>query len=153
MATDEMDEIVRTCEDLADFDGPVSELQVCSAEEALGVKFPESYRKFLLQYGCGDIAGVEFFGICRGGDIAAPSVVFMTKSMRDSTNLPRHLIYVCDSGSDWQYMIDTSQANGNEAPIIEWYGGQAENKQDCRPKYSSFSSFFVDMVRSAAEDE
>ena len=48
-----------------DFEGPKPESLVARAEAALGLTFPPSYRQFLLDLGCGDVAGFEV--LRRGG--------------------------------------------------------------------------------------
>ena len=44
-----------------DFEGAKPESLVARAETALGLTFPPSYRRFLLEMGCGDINGLEIF--------------------------------------------------------------------------------------------
>ncbi|XKM14510.1 SMI1/KNR4 family protein [Orbaceae bacterium ac157xtp] len=43
--------------ELADFVGKISPDLIDKAERMLGVKFPESYKYFLKNLGCGDIYG------------------------------------------------------------------------------------------------
>ena len=46
-----------------DFEGIKPLSLVVKAEAALGIRFPPSYRRFLLEMGCGDIRGMEVFGL------------------------------------------------------------------------------------------
>ncbi|QHT52752.1 SMI1/KNR4 family protein [Serratia liquefaciens] len=51
--------------DEADFDGPKDDALIKSAEKVLGLSFPITYRFFLENLGCGDIAGQEFYGLIK----------------------------------------------------------------------------------------
>lgn len=149
MSVEEMVSLVEANEDLAHFVGPIPEEKVREAEERLGVVFPASYREFLLRYGCGGIAALEFYGIGWGEPNAAPNVIFTTEAIRKSVALPDYLIDVYDSGFDEHCMIDTSQMENNEAPIIEWTPGLDESSQDLTVQFPDFSTFFVALVKES----
>ncbi len=108
----------------ADFEGPKPEELVRRAEEALGVCFPPTYRRFLLRLGCGDIAGREFYGVL-GEDFensSVPDGIWLTLTERRTSNLPESLVLVGATGDGGYYAIDLSQkSERNESPIIEWW--------------------------------
>ncbi len=65
----------------SDFTGVIDVESIREAEDILNVRFPQSYKDFLKKYGCGDIFGIEFFGIISDDEIEAdgiPSVVWLT---------------------------------------------------------------------------
>jgi hypothetical protein len=63
---------------------------VLKAESALGLKFPPTYRKFLLEYGCGNIFGMEFYGVVDDNFInsSIPDAIWITLNERKTSNLP-----------------------------------------------------------------
>ena len=149
MSIEEMHRIVSENEELADFVGEMPESKIVEAEKRLEVAFPKSYREFLRKYGCGDIDGEEFYGIGPREPNCAPSVIFMTESTREDVNLPHELIPVWYSGGEEECMIDISQSDGEEAPIISWIPGKDDAEQDRTPLFPSFSVFFVAQVKNA----
>jgi len=83
-----------------DLDGEKPVSLIDSAEDTLGVKFPPSYREFLLLFGCGDIAGQEFYGVIKP-DFAKsgiPDAVWLTIRERTDSKLPLQLVIVGAQG-------------------------------------------------------
>lgn len=106
-------------EDLADFEGPKPPALVRKAEEALGVALPESYRQFLERYGCGDIAGVEFYGLI-GSDFensSVPDAIWLTLREREDSALPGHFVIVHMEGDGTYSVLDCS-AEGPDQPVL-----------------------------------
>lgn len=60
--------------------GPASEEQVAEAEIALGVRFAEDYRTYVLAFGAASCYGHEFTGVCRSPRL---DVVTVTKELRE----------------------------------------------------------------------
>ena len=60
---DEVKAVMQENEELFDFTGGVSEDRIASAEEYLGVLFPESYKYFLKKYGTAERDRLEGYGI------------------------------------------------------------------------------------------
>ena len=114
--------------DFAHFYGPIEEGKIAEAEALLRVKFPISYRQFLLKYGVGGFEGLEVHGIGKGVHTGGSSVVFQTLYLREEGYIPNEFIYVM-CADEWDYMIDTSQMKDNEAPVVEWLPGRAESEQ------------------------
>ena len=56
-------EIIKRNPAKADFVGPRPEKIVAAAEERLGLKFPQTYRHFLLSLGAGNFGSEEFYGV------------------------------------------------------------------------------------------
>ena len=63
-----------------DFAGPRPEALVARAEAALGLRFPPSYRQFLLDLGAGDVGGFEVYGIIDDdfADARVPDAIALT---------------------------------------------------------------------------
>lgn len=130
-----------------DLEGLKSEALVASAEQALGMKFPPSYRRFLLELGCGDIAGLEIFGLIDENfeDSAVPNGIWLTLNERQNTELDHAYILIGDGGDGTYYAIDTRSADKfGENPVVRLSvdGAQAESIA------SSFGSYLLESVQS-----
>jgi hypothetical protein len=110
-----------------DFTGPIPEEVLEDAEHLLGLRFPPTYRRFLHELGCGDVAGAEFYGIVddelRKGPI--PNAIWLTLDERATSRLPEQMVLVGFTGDmAGYYAIDLSRADGDgEAPVVMWQAG------------------------------
>jgi SUKH superfamily protein len=120
---------------------------VAAAESALGVRFPPTYRRFLLELGAGDIAGEEFYGIT-GPDLVrgpVPNGIWLTLDLRRN-GLPEPLVIVSSSGDGIWYALDTSQADASgESPVVALQLPESPPKQIA----SDFGDFFLRTIGSA----
>lgn len=94
------DKLVNAIEDSeydADFEGAVSEEEVQEAEKELGIRIPEQYRKFLLNYGCGDIEGIQIYGLGVEPD-GAPSLLWLIDDLKKNFPLPETILPFSESG-------------------------------------------------------
>jgi hypothetical protein len=137
-----------------DFTGPIPQQIVEEAEELLGVRFPPSYRQFLLKLGCGDVAGAEFYGIVddnlRDGPI--PNGIWLTLDERETGKLPPKMVLVAFTGMIGYYALDLSRVGENrEAPVVMWQTGAPGNA--CPVIAKDFGSFFLDEVSSALGED
>lgn len=105
-----------------DFEGEKDEALIAKAEKALGLVFPPSYRKFLSKLGCGDIEGLEFFGLI-GSDFensSVPNAIWLTLDERKS-GLPDNLILIYAAGDGTYYALDTSQVDSErECQVVSY---------------------------------
>ena len=69
-----------------DFEEAKPETLIAAAERALEIKFPPSYRKFLLTFGCVDINGSEIYGVIDDNfeNSAVPNGIWLTLNERQS---------------------------------------------------------------------
>src|SRR5690606_21827122 len=83
-----------------DFSGPKPEGIVVSAEQALNLTFPPSYRHFLLDLGCGSIGGLEIYGVIdeEFEDSGVPDGIWLTLKMREGAGLNPAYILIGDVG-------------------------------------------------------
>jgi cell wall assembly regulator SMI1 len=94
---------------------------ICDAEAALGLAFPESYRRFLSSFGWGLIGEFDIYGL--GADVPAwLDVVKMAACERTDLrpSLPAHLVPVHYEGDGDHICIDTRQRDGNTAAMVFW---------------------------------
>lgn len=128
-----------------DFEGKKPESLISRAEVALGIKFPPSYRRFLLEMGCGDISGVEIFGLINDNfqNSATPNGIWLTLNERDSIGLNPAYILVGENGCGAYYALDTRKSDGTgENPVVRLSmdGKQAEQVAE------SFGSYILNAV-------
>jgi len=132
-----------------DFEGVKPESLVSKAETALGIKFPPSYRRFLLEMGCGDISGVEVFGLINDNfeKSTVPNGIWLTLNERGSIGLDPAYVIVGDGGDGTYYALDTSKSDGaGENPVMRLVDGkQAEQVAE------SFGSYLLDAVGAVVQ--
>jgi hypothetical protein len=130
----------------ASFVGPRDELLIQEAEEALSLKFPPSYRQFLLDFGCGSINGNEFYGIINSNfeKSTIPNGIWLTLNNRKVAKLPNNLILIAQ-GYDGYLALDENQKDDlGEFPIIEWIGGNPNNSN--KIIYKDFGVYILEML-------
>jgi hypothetical protein len=104
-----------------DFVGPRPESLVARAEAALGLRFPPSYRQFLLELGAGDIAGFEVYGVVdeEFGIARVPDAIALTLDARRSGLDPRYIL-IGTLGDGSHDCLDTVHLGpGGEAPVVQ----------------------------------
>lgn len=104
----------------ADFDGKKGESVIEKAEKALEITFPLTYREFLLTLGCGDINGVEFYGVSTDNfeTSSIPNGIWLTLDERKTCNLDKKFILLSDS-LEYYYALDTSKMKDGECPVVD----------------------------------
>lgn len=121
------------------FNGPIEPQSIEKAESILNVKLPDSFRFFLNEYGYGDIAGYEIYGIFKDpekDDKSSPNFVWMNLDERKDGH-PDHLIIISTDGIGNFVCIDTSRPNEQrECPVIFWTPGV--NKRSGNEEFENF---------------
>jgi hypothetical protein len=134
--------LIEKSKEKADFEGEKPESLIKSAESALGLKVPPTYKKFLKKYGCGDINGFEFFGLIHENfeQSGEPDFVWTTINARRKWHLPHHFIIIGDTGDgDW-YALDSSQPNseGEYPVVICCYDGDTYHTEKIHADFGEF---------------
>lgn len=126
--------------DNSDFEGKKSEALVQKAENFLGLKFPIEYRKFLLEFGCGDVDGVEIFGLINDKfeTNSVPDAIAITAKERESASLKQNLIIIGDS-SEYYYALDLGKENNTYVPVIDLI--PSRKPEECQIVSNSFGEF------------
>jgi cell wall assembly regulator SMI1 len=94
---------------------------VDAAENRLGVTFPASYRKFLIDFGWGTFGDFEICGL--GADVPLwMDVVEVTRLERSNAiaPLPAHLLPIHAEGDEDQVCLDLRGSPGGLAPVVFW---------------------------------
>ncbi len=137
-----------------DFEGFKPESLVALAEDALSLRFSPSYRQFLLRLGCGDINGLEIYGVIRDSFVNAsiPNGIWLTLELRQSSGLPVDIILFQETGVGGYYAIDLGQSTEDgEAPVVEWIPG-ADNPRPCPIIAENFGVHLQEQVKAYSED-
>lgn len=138
--------------DTSDFMGARPDALVRSAEAALGVKFPPSYRRFVTELGAGSIAGEEFYGVTTSDfEVSSvPNGIWLTLTQRKTSGLPKHLVLVYGVGNGQYFALDTSKhSEDGESPLVVWTPGASKAEDELETAAADFGSFFLKTVRRA----
>jgi hypothetical protein len=115
--------------DQSDFEPQPLE-RVERAEETLGVRFPPTYRRFLLELGAGGVGSQEIYGVVDDDVIA---------------------IYGLGQGS--VYGLATGRAGPDgEAPVVGFTPGLSQPSDDHEVVSPDFGCFFLETVQFDLED-
>jgi len=136
--------------ELASFSGPKPPELLDSAELALGVALPPTYRAFLTEVGCGDIAGCEFYGVIDDNfeNSSIPDAIWLTLEERRASGLPHSLVIVYEFGEGTYVALDTSKADKEgECPVVAWVPDLSD-VQDLEVIAKDYGEFFVKTIRS-----
>ncbi|MHA7058269.1 SMI1/KNR4 family protein [Aquimarina sp. M1] len=140
-------EIIEKNIDESNFFGPIAKEKITSAENILNIKFPLSYKRFIEQYGSGDIFGLEFYGIIKDPKTDAhmiPNGIWLTQSLRNESNLLLRYLVIAETGYGPYYVLDTSEGKNNENQVYIWdIGNQVEEKFD------NFGSFLFTLLEES----
>ncbi|MGZ0050647.1 SMI1/KNR4 family protein [Brevibacillus gelatini] len=143
MKRDELIAFIQEHSDDTDFTGGVADEVIEKVEGELKVKFPQSYKWFLKNYGSGGIFGVDILGC---GKSSIPSVVSNTQRLRN-LGLPLEYI-VIENCEEFFYCLDTRNSLDGECPIISWdrVAGYSGKRAD------NFFDFLSDRFSEAKEN-
>jgi hypothetical protein len=147
-------QLIQDNEDQADFVGQREDRLIDAAETALGLSFPPTYRRFLKEIGCGDIAGAEFYGLINDNftNSAVPNGIWLTLKIRVTGKLPQSLIVVSETGNGGYYAIDrTRQDNEGESPVIVWFPGLSIVGGKIEQAAEDFGAFILQRLTQALE--
>lgn len=147
--------LIREHEDAADFEGPQTEALVALAEAKLGLRFPEPYRTFLLEFGCGDVEGEEVFGVIdeEFDESAEPDAVWYTRELRRRRGLPHHFIAIGALAGGETIVIDADEAGpvfGRVFLLSLEAAGSEGSAEELAP---DFGGYFLSLVRSALQED
>ncbi|WP_102922442.1 SMI1/KNR4 family protein [Streptomyces noursei] len=145
--------LVRAHEDIAHHADDCTPEMIREAEEALGLTFPPSYRRFVEELGTCDIGGTEFLGVYRtelGVDRLWGSS-YETIDARNQWGMPHALIAVEYDGMGGTIVLDSSQPSvDGEYPVLVWEAG-AEARGPMESLAPDFGSYALDVGRRAVQ--
>ncbi len=136
--------------DVVELNGPVSEAQIATAEEQLGMGFPPQYREFLSNFGSGGVDSEDFIGL-NGPDYL--DIVKLTSRLRARNNpLPLWLLPLRSDGFGNYDCLDLQQPTTyGEFSVVQWNHEAGENQQ-CEVLAQSFDTWFESVLRMIEEN-
>lgn len=136
--------------DLQDFVGPRPENLVQTAEQTLGLRFPPSYRHFLLEYGAGSFGSAEVYGVIDGNfsSSSVPNGIWYTLSERRGSDLPSSMVVIYNDGAGDLLCLDCADQDGGEAPVVTFQPGAPLEIQRREVIAPDFGSFLLNLVKT-----
>lgn len=129
--------------------GERSDELVLKAEDALGIKFSNQYKDFVLKFGAGSFGAEEFYGVIDEDfeDSSTPDAVWMTLSERQESNLPENLLVVYHTGGEEMFCLDYSNLNSDGEPkVVSFVIGVDIEYQTYEVIANDFGDFLLDMI-------
>ena len=126
-----------------------TEKAIAAAEGVLGVRFPNSFRQYLLSIGWCDMGSDELYGL--GDDLPSPyrDVVRSTQAERELIGLPKSFVVVCRNGWGNLICLQTDEVEKGECPLVFV---RLCPKADMRTIASSFSEFVAACLAYGLDD-
>jgi antitoxin YobK len=138
---------------ISTFVGPKPSTLITLAQDHLSVKFPETYRRFLLDYGAGGIGSFEIFGVVQedfeNHSYLHIDVVWLTLKERKEWNLPKFLIPIYDLGDGELFCLDLRNKEGDEAKVVGFTPGYSTGEQSFDVVAEDFGKLFLDQIQLA----
>jgi antitoxin YobK len=131
--------------DGADFAGPRPPELIEAAEQALGFRFPPSYRRFLAEYGAGGFGGTEVYGVVDADfeSSSIPDGVWYNLTLRRE-GFDETLYAFYDVGDGETFCLDTTRAAADgEVPVVAVRFGGDDDREEIAP---DFGSAFLTLV-------
>lgn len=136
---------------ISTFVGPRPLTLVNLAQDHLSVKFPETYRRFLLEFGAGGISSFEIFGVVQedfeNPDYRHIDVVWLTLKERKEWRLPSFLIPIFDLGDGELFCLDLRNKEGDEAKVVAFIPGFSSPTQVLDVIADDFGAFLIWLVK------
>jgi hypothetical protein len=136
---------------ISTFVGPRPVTLINWAQDRLSVKFPETYRRFLLEYGAGGVGSFEIYGVIQedfeNSDFLQLDVVWLTLKDREEWDLPRFLIPIFDLGDGELFCLDLRLLERNEAKVVGFTPGYSSAEQRLDVVADDFGKLFLDQIQ------
>lgn len=101
------------------FEGGATIEDIERVEAALHVAFPRSYREFLLNLGCGGLAGAEVCGILRGDPFRrAGGLVWSATTHAREDGLADQFVVIQQLSDRASYCLDLGRQADGECPVV-----------------------------------
>jgi hypothetical protein len=132
-----------------DFMGACDEETIELAERELNVKMPQTYRRFLSEFGAGSFGGEEFYGIISSdfSNSTVPDAVWSTIERRRQDNFPSEYIEIYSVGTGEIFCLDTAVTTNSEAPVVAFEPGLAVSQQGREIIARDFGDFLLQKVQ------
>lgn len=128
--------------------GGASDQEIADAERAIGVRFPQSYKAFLLRFGWAEFYCDTLYGL--GADVPLGFTLVrnaLCERHEAHPHIPLHLIPIMNDGAGNNYCLDTSRLHDDECPVVFW-DHEHEDGPDQSPEQvsPSFDRWLIDRI-------
>lgn len=131
----------------ADFAGPQQIASIEEAERRLGLRFPDSYRRFLTESGAGNLGSDDIYGVfdSHSDTSGIPDVVWATLDGRETLGLPDAAVLIGYDGGEGKIVLDLGrrQPDGS-VPVVWWHPGTPLS--DAPAMAADFSKYLFEIV-------
>lgn len=109
-----------------------SDNDIALVENVLHVKFPHSYREFLLEFGWARFSHQELYGVGTNVPIHL-DLIRNAVAERETMEppLPGYLVPIMNDGAGNSYCLDCSSMSNDECPVVFW---DHEERADQKPE-------------------
>jgi hypothetical protein len=135
--------------ELSEFVGPRPAAWIAAAERCLNVRFPPTYRTFLLELGAGAFGSVEFFGVVDDNweDSGLPDVVWLAMRAQREGWLPQGIVPIYDDGmGNWLVLNLREPWSSGEPNVVAWEMGRSQPDANLEIIAPNFGAFLLDEV-------
>ena len=142
--------VIEENEDDADFAGPRPPELIARAEQAAGVRFPPTYRRFLSEYGAGNLGSTEIYGVIDDDfeNSALPDAIWHNLTSRREGLFAFYAV-----GEGTEFCLDTTRtAPDGEMPIVA-VDPSGETKEEVAPDFGSAFLMLVQEDRPLDDDK
>jgi len=124
--------------------------EIIDAERQLGVTLPESYRRFLREFGWGEVGHCDLFGLGAGVPGHLELVEMVESERTDYMPLtPEHLVPIMNDGGGNLYCLDTARITGGDCPVVI-HDHELDEIDDVA---ETFLAWLAEELRSAEESD
>jgi antitoxin YobK len=134
----------------ADFAGPRPPELIERAEQAVGVRFPPTYRRFLLEYGAGNVGSTEIYGVVDHDfeNSSAPDAIWHNLTSRREGLFTFYAV-----GEGTEFCLDTTRTTPDgEMPVVAVTTSGA-TKEEVAPDFGSAFLMLVQEELGYDDDE
>lgn len=154
MSVDDLDRalaVIGQHEGEASFVGPRAELLVRTAEKALGLKLPPTYRRFVRALGAGSFGAAEVYGVIDADfeRSSAPDAVWATLRAREENDLPADLLIL--GHEDDEITCLRIRPGDEEGPVLVIHAGEDEALVGARVVAPDFGRYLLTRVEEELE--
>jgi antitoxin YobK len=146
---EEIKAIVAANLDKFEYFGNIDSKVVHAAEEYLNVKFPDSYKQYLQEWGVLEIDSSEFYGLI-GSDFdnsSVPDVAWFNRTIREIKAIPRHLVIFRNIEGVRYYCLDTTRLDSrNECPVVIWNPVTNSMEESLNMNFAQFLKECIEIV-------
>lgn len=130
------------------FVGSRSALLVQKAEQTLGIRFPPTYRAFLLDFGAGNFGAFEVYGIIDDDfeNSSVPDAIWFTLTERREVNFPADILVIGDAGTGELYCLRVSQSD-NEGTVVLIDPGMINEELAGQPISKDFGCYILENIQ------